>query len=312
VLEHFTCLDDAVRYMIRIVLDCGDRVAPREIATTEVRAMHFSIEDPRRRYVSFAPRRWSFRYALGEFCWHLRGSDRLDEIAFYAARWREMSEDGETINNSDYGAKIFRDRQGTSSQWDTVKNILTEDSASRRAVLYFADAFQNARVIAQNVSCAISLQFISRNGKLDAIASMRSNDVMLGLPYDVFLFTMLQEMMAVELKLELGVYHHFAGSLHLYDYHLETAEAIASSVAQVSEPMPKMLDLRGIPNLLNAEIESRTQIKSGQAKAEESSYWSGLASVIRYANRARFGIESDISQQVEDSTLRRLASLRFK
>src|SRR5271155_1767155 len=93
VQEKYASLDDAFRSMIRVILDAGDRAAPRAIATTEVRAMCISIADPRRRYVSFAPRRWSFAYALGEFCWHIRGSDRLDEIAFYAAKWRDMSED---------------------------------------------------------------------------------------------------------------------------------------------------------------------------------------------------------------------------
>jgi thymidylate kinase len=45
---------------------------------------------------------------------------------------------------------------------------------------------------------------------------MRSNDIVLGFTYDIFAFTMFQEMMANELGLELGTYYHNVGSMHIY------------------------------------------------------------------------------------------------
>lgn len=45
---------------------------------------------------------------------------------------------------------------------------------------------------------------------------MRSNDVHRGLPYNVVQFTTLQEVMAGWLGLEVGGYHHWSDSLHLY------------------------------------------------------------------------------------------------
>jgi thymidylate synthase len=75
------------------------------------------------------------------------------------------------------------------------------------------------------------MQFILRRGLLDAIVVMRSNDVIWGLPYDMFLFTFLQEMMAVELGVDVGRYHHFAASLHLYEKHRSRAVQILSGPA---------------------------------------------------------------------------------
>jgi thymidylate synthase len=46
---------------------------------------------------------------------------------------------------------------------------------------------------------------------------MRSNDVFLGLPHDIFSFTMMQEIAACELNVKMGSYHHSVASLHLYD-----------------------------------------------------------------------------------------------
>ena len=55
---------------------------------------------------------------------------------------------------------------------------------------------------------------------------MRSNDVYLGLPHDVFSFTMIQEIVARLLGVEMGDYTHFAGSLHLYDEHADDAACL--------------------------------------------------------------------------------------
>ena len=65
------------------------------------------------------------------------------------------------------------------------------------------------------------MQFILRNGKLDLIVTMRSNDIWLGLPYDLFNFTCMQIQMAMELGVEVGVYYHNAGSLHMYKRDVE-------------------------------------------------------------------------------------------
>jgi hypothetical protein len=64
---------------------------------------------------------------------------------------------------------------------------------------------------------------------------MRSADAVWGLTYDLFSFTLLQEMMLNELRssgmddLELGEYIHTAGSLHIYERHFGMAEAATNS-----------------------------------------------------------------------------------
>jgi hypothetical protein len=60
------------------------------------------------------------------------------------------------------------------------------------------------------------------------IATMRSNDLWLGLPYDVFAFTCIQQMVAAALGVGLGWYQHQAGSLHVYDRNMEKTKAAAN------------------------------------------------------------------------------------
>lgn len=307
--SHFLSLDEAFKWVAGSIVECGAVIAPRGLPTRELRAVHFSIEDPRRRYVSLAARRWSFPYALGEFCWHARGSNRLDEISFYASRWQRMSEDSETIRASCYGAKIFVERPPHVSQWVAARNTLIQDPASRRAVLSIAAPLDETVSQDVDVSCATSLQFSVRSGKLEAIANMRSNDAILGLPYDIFLFTMLQEMIAVELRVELGPYHHFVGSLHIYDSDLDWARQIARATQLVGEPMPPMRNLGGLQNLLEGERRTRKGLPLESDTGRSDEYWSDLLSVLNYRNTRHFGRSALLEAVVANPLYQQLTRL---
>jgi thymidylate synthase len=309
-LAQFPSLDDAYTWIIDAILKRGESVSPRAIPTTELRAVCISIADPRRRYVSLRPRRWSFAYALGEFCWHVRGSDRLDEISFYSERWRQMSDDGYTISGSCYGAKIFRGRASSESQWHLVMRTLRSDPSSRRAILAFSHRTEMDALRSRDMNCATTLQFFVRAGKLEAIATMRSNDVLLGLPYDIFLFTMLQEMMAVELGLDLGAYHHIVGSLHIYDSDLSWSKEIVSARPTISESMPRMRTLTGVEGLLEGERHTRDPKASETLHEVADSYWLGLLEVLRYCNGIRLSKVSDLELLSAFPLYRRLVDLR--
>ena len=307
---EFASLDDAFVWIINSILKRGEDIAPRGIPTSEVRALSISIANPRRRYISLPPRRWSFGYALGEFCWHARGSSNVEEISFYSRRWREMSDDGRSIRGSCYGAQIFQARDRGESQWHLVRRVLDADPASRRATFAFSDGMNADLLRSRDINCATTLQFYVRANKLEAIATMRSNDVILGLPYDIFLFTMLQEMMAVELGLELGSYHHFVGSMHVYKSNLEWAESIISATPTINEPMPKMTSVDDIHELLENEPQTRRRDSLAQRTHSTASYWGGLLRVLQSYNGARLGNATGLDLALEPALYRQLMDLR--
>lgn len=75
--------------------------------------------------------------------------------------------------------------------------------------------------------CTIFMQFLIRREFLELHVTMRSNDVWLGTPYDVFAFTQIQQTMAYALDRPAGQYVHHATSLHLYDRNLLAASELA-------------------------------------------------------------------------------------
>lgn len=287
---EFLSLDEAFLAAMKALLQQGDQRAPRALPTRELAPFSFTITDPRRRYISVSERRWSIVYAIAELVWHLRGSDSTDEVAFYAPRWRHIANGSPTIIGSSYGAKMFRRTDGRPSQWDRALAVLRQDKDSRRAVIHLSSPDLDLLDPGSDIACAMTLQLLLRDGRLDAICTMRSNDVVLGLPYDVFLFTMVQEIAAMELGCDLGRYHHQVGSLHLYESQLALAQRVAAARSQVSAPMRRMGAVGGIDELLDGEARSRLgEGPRSQMTTTSNDYWSDLLKVIEGGNGVRNG-----------------------
>lgn len=171
----------------------------------------FCVADPTKNIVTSEIRRMPMRYAVGELAWYLSGSNRVRDISRFAKKWEEISDDGEH-NNSAYGYRIFS--QFGFNQWNYVKKLLTKDPKTRQAVIHIKTPNDSET---KDTPCTVYLQFFIRKGKLNLSVHMRSNDIWMGVPYDMFSFCFLQMKMAMELGVEIGEYTHYAGSLHMYE-----------------------------------------------------------------------------------------------
>lgn len=187
----------------------------------------FCVSDPTRNIVLNPIRKMPMRYAVGELAWYLSGSNKVKDIARFAKKWEEISDDGEH-NNSAYGYRIST--QFGFDQWWYVKNLLARDPNSRQAIIHIKDAKDTFNYPTKDMPCTMYLQLFIREGKLDMVVHMRSNDIWMGVPYDMFSFCFLQMKMAMELGVEIGEYTHYAGSLHMYQRDYDVAKTRESAL----------------------------------------------------------------------------------
>ena len=68
----------------------------------------------------------------------------------------------------------------------------------------------------RRIPCSLNGQFLIREGKLKMVYTMRSNDFITFFASDNYLAMKLQEYIAEQLKIEVGSYTFFTGSLHCY------------------------------------------------------------------------------------------------
>lgn len=164
------------------------------------------------------------RYAIGEMLWYMSGNRDLKEIQKYTSGWDRMSDDGEHVN-SNYGYCI-KYKYGF-DQWKWCRNELILNPNSRRAIIHIKEASNKE---SKDVNCTVSLQFFVRDNKLYMTTYMRSNDIWMGFPYDVFQFTNMQILMSMELGCGIGTYTHIVGSLHLYERDAKRADENANEL----------------------------------------------------------------------------------
>lgn len=178
------------------------------------------IKNPTKNIMTNDIRKLSMRYAIGEMLWYMSANPSLSAIQHYTKAWDRMSDDRETVN-SNYGY-IVKEAYNF-NQYEYCKQLLTKDKNSRQAIIHIKVPKNTLEQPTKDLNCTVCLQFLIRENKLYCTTYMRSNDLWLGFPYDVFQFTCLQVRMAMELGLDIGTYTHIAGSLHLYARDFEKA-----------------------------------------------------------------------------------------
>lgn len=183
-------------------------------------------------------RRLNYRFMVAEWLYIWFGHDDVRTIARFNPNIAQFSDNGTDFNGA-YGPPVVK-------QWERLVGMLAADHTSRQAVLQI---YKTPTGKTKDVPCTLALQFLVRNRKLHTIATMRSSDIWLGLPYDVFNFTMLGNTLASQLRVEVGEFTIHLGSSHLYEKDRMNAlrvlaeNATSTRVSPVlPHPPPQWLD----------------------------------------------------------------------
>jgi thymidylate synthase len=197
--------------VLRQILERGTNVAPRGLPTIEVLGCQLRLERPRARVLHATGRIINPAFAVAEAVWILSGSDE-PWIYQYNESLRAYTDDG--VLRGAYGPRLRR-WAGRVDQLDCVRRLLLREPESRQAVVQLFDPSRDWSG-SRDVPCTVGHRFFVRDGALHMHTSMRSQDAWLGLPYDVFTNTVLQELLAGWLEVDVGPYVHSMDSLHLY------------------------------------------------------------------------------------------------
>lgn len=272
-------LDDVLRRVILKLLKMKKRINPTRGEATELTGVLLHITNPRAR-LSRTETKGRLFSCLGELLWYLAKTKSVRFISYYVSRYIEESDDGQTVYGG-YGPRLFNMKGN--DQVANVIALLRKNPDSRRAVIQLFDAADIAEKH-KEIPCTCTLQFMIREGCLYMFTNMRSNDAFIGLPHDVFAFTMLQEIMARTLGVKLGTYKHIVGSLHLYEPHRESAQQLLDEGWQSTVTMPPMplVDPWGsIRKMLKAERAIRCQGKIDITSLSLDDYWADLVRLLQ-------------------------------
>jgi thymidylate synthase len=201
----------------------GHETAPRGMRIKEVLGCSATV-DLNYPIVVEPLRNLGYRFMAAEAAWILSGDDRVATIKDYAKHIASFSDNGETFFGA-YGPKI-------KAQLPFILDKLVEDQDTRQAVLTI---WRESPPATKDVPCTVAVQWFIREGKLHCIDTMRSSDLWLGWPYDIFNFAMLSHYIRLCLRdrgLEVGAgtLTLVAGSQHIYESNFNGVEEILDEV----------------------------------------------------------------------------------
>jgi len=240
-LPQFDCLGQAFQALARAVLDHGAHSSTARAPAWELPGVGFTLTDPLARTIDQPARRTNYGFLVAETLWQLNGRSDVALLARFAPGIGRYGAPDGWFTGTAYGTRIFQASAGGRSQWERVRTTLSEDRNSRRAVLYLGSAAEDSSLANPDYTCTTSMQFRIWDELLELTVHMRSNDVMRGLQSDVFFATVLQELLARELGVQVGHYRHLVNYAQVYVADRKWAErCIQDKVASVgSFPVPE-------------------------------------------------------------------------
>lgn len=205
-----------------LVNGVGSEQMTRLGACKELMHATFQIADPRQRWISARTPAISPAFAIAEVFWILNGDNDSGFMNFWNPALPKYSGNGDTYHGA-YGHRIKK--QFGIDQLEASFKALSSNPYTRQVVIQIWDPRtdfpdDNGQPVAADIPCNICSILKIRNHKLEWLQVMRSNDIYLGMPYNIIQFTTIQEILSGWLNIELGAYCQISDSLHAYHHDL--------------------------------------------------------------------------------------------
>ena len=225
--EHFS---EVYKKLLKDLLNKGDYTSPNNSATLELENVQFQIENTKSCLFKNKIRSSKKKYIERELRWYISGDTSIDYISQHTKLWENICDDNNQVY-SNYGHILFNQQNNHKiSEWFWAVSQLSKDKETRKSIIRFSKP-RHSDPRTKDFVCAMYGYFSIRNNKLNFSVSMRSNDVILGLPNDIAFFSILHQNMFNIIKehhrdIELGTYTHKIDSLHVYRENISEVEAM--------------------------------------------------------------------------------------
>ena len=233
-------------------------------STKEILHVGMSIADPRQRWVVSRTPPLNLAFALAEVVWIMNGRRDLAFLEYWNSEYRKYVGPGPELHGA-YGYRLRHHLR--IDQLERAYRALKHEADTRQVVLQIWDSSIDIPSVDgapadRDIPCNVLAMPKIRDGKLEWLQIIRSNDMFLGVPHNFVQFTCLQEILAGWLGVECGTYNQISDSLHVYDRHWE--KVLNSSPLPCVSPNRDYLDL--------SRIESERVFKELEHRVEQMTH----------------------------------------
>ena len=187
----------------------------------------FSLDIEKDGFPVLTLRKQPLKSPIAEQVWFIQGEKDTTFLRKFTKMWDPFMEKDGTLPFS-YGWR-WRNHFGRNQLGDAIE-LLEKEPSSRHGVIITWDPKDDGYggTPKKNIPCPFAYTINIIGGRLHMHNMVRSNDMMLGCPFDTFGFALLQCMIAQRLGIHPGIYTHTISNAHVYDNHYKGAEEIIS------------------------------------------------------------------------------------
>lgn len=194
--------------------------------TKAIPGLHFSTDLEKDGFPLLTLRKIPVKSFVAEQAWFITGSRKPEDfLRQYTKIWDDFTNPNDVVTVA-YGYR-WRKHFGR-DQLKLLIELLEKEPASRHGVIVTWDPAQDGLSLfkKKNVPCPYTFTVNIIGGRLHFHNIVRSNDVILGVPFDVGGFALLAYILAQKLGVRPGIYSHSISNAHIYDSHYFAAEEL--------------------------------------------------------------------------------------
>lgn len=247
--------------------------------TKEIMHATLQISDPRQRWVISRYPSINPAFAIAECIWIVLGRCDSAFLNYWNSRLPEYTGQAAKYHGA-YGNRLKY--HFNFNQIDRAYEALKNNPNSRQVVLQIWDSkidfpFKNGKPRDPDIPCNVMCFLKIRDHKLEWTQIVRSNDLFLGVPYNLVQFTFLQEMIASWLSIDVGSYFQLSDSLHVYeknfDHVLKSVQEPSAFLQNTDALALKKNETLKYFTVMLTKAEELTKKETNTTRIKEISKW---------------------------------------
>jgi thymidylate synthase len=236
-----TKFDETYFFLIDHILKFGEHLVNKRTNNGITQCFGITVPWNMKYYPLLTCRQMFPKTAAAEIAWMLSGTKSLTFLQKYTKIWNGFANQNNEIDSA-YGYRWQHTYE--IDQLAKVISHLKEDPTSRQEILMTWYPPEDMAKKLPNVPCIYSLVVNIVNNKLNLMVTIRSNDLIIGFPYDMMIYTLLGNCLAHELEIDPGEILYSVANMHIYDIHKE-------GINKLNQASFGEFEIKGMPYIIN-------------------------------------------------------------
>jgi len=232
--------------LVERVLTQGTRKGNRTgVDTISSFAEHYRV-DLAKGFPLLTTKRVNVNAMLYEVLWYLSGEDHIRNLRQHTKIWNAWADENGNLDTA-YGRywRRFPSAQlnPSTGQYEVfevdqiakVVELLKTDPTSRRMVV---TAWEPGNAFGSKLPpCHYSFVFNVQDDKLNCHLTQRSGDIAIGIPFNLAAYSLLTQILAQEVDMQVGLFSHTIVDAHIYLNHID---GLKEQLKRTPRPLPRL------------------------------------------------------------------------